>query len=129
MKILKKEVRFCRSSLFVLSSFSVKKNVEILFKKKNFCADLGIPFKAHGPIKTSSPIEYNTSERIAEKPNKEEEDHGVTPILFNSEDEAEEPQAEPVPDPKPLCNGQVTEEYELFFFCCYFSDRHMIDMN
>lgn len=72
--------------------------------------DSGIPFKAHGPIKTSSPIEYNTSEKIAEKPNEEEEDHGVTPILFNSEDEAEEPQAEPVPDPKPLCNGQVTKE-------------------
>ncbi|MEQ2307778.1 hypothetical protein AMECASPLE_021666 [Ameca splendens] len=57
-------------------------------------ADLGIPFKAHGPIKTSSPIEHN----------------GVTPILFNSEDEAEEPQADPVPTQKPQCDGQGTED-------------------
>ncbi|KAM4533965.1 uncharacterized protein PAE49_022287 [Odontesthes bonariensis] len=74
--------------------------------------DLEVPFKAHGPVKTSSPIEQKLG--VEEQDN--EKDQVVSPILFNCVDEAaEEPNMEPNIDPppptqKPHCNGLSTEE-------------------
>jgi len=68
---------------------------------------LEIPFKAHGPVKTSSPIEQNIG--VEEQDN--EKDQVVSPILFNCEDEAaEEPNKDPLPTQEPHCNGLSTEE-------------------
>ena len=72
--------------------------------------DLDIPFKAHGPVKTSSPIEPNMGvECIKEQDN--EKDQIVSPILFICEDEVVEiPNTDPVPTEKPYANGLVTEQ-------------------
>lgn len=71
---------------------------------------MDIPFKAHGPVKTSSPIEPNMdAECVKEQDN--EKDQIVSPILFNCEDvAAEEPEADPLPTEKPCSNGLVTEQ-------------------
>lgn len=73
-------------------------------------ADLDFPFKAHGPVKTSSPIEENlVVEGVDELDN--EKDHVVSPILFACEDEGkEEEKTEPPPTLKPQFDGHIQEE-------------------
>lgn len=67
--------------------------------------DLDIPFKAHGPVKTSSPIEQNMGADGVEKHEKGQV------VLPNCVDEiAEEPCEDPLPTQKPQCNGEVAEE-------------------
>ncbi|XP_034056347.1 titin-like isoform X6 [Gymnodraco acuticeps] len=61
--------------------------------------DQDIPFKAHMPAKTSSPIETN----MAVKALNIEKDRAVSPLLFACEDEGDA-KTEPPP------NGHVTEE-------------------
>uniref|UniRef100_A0A8C9YXJ1 Mif2/CENP-C cupin domain-containing protein n=1 Tax=Sander lucioperca TaxID=283035 RepID=A0A8C9YXJ1_SANLU len=69
--------------------------------------DLDIPFKAHRPVKTSSPIEENMV--VEELDN--EKDRVVSPLLFACEDEGkEEAKTEPLLIQNPRCNGHVTEE-------------------
>ncbi|XP_051267354.1 nucleolar protein dao-5 isoform X2 [Dicentrarchus labrax] len=72
--------------------------------------DLDVPFKAHGPVKTSSPIEENiVVEGVEELDN--EKDSIVSPILFPCEDEGkEETKTEPSPTQKPQCIGHATEK-------------------
>uniref|UniRef100_UPI0037E78691 nucleolar protein dao-5 n=1 Tax=Semicossyphus pulcher TaxID=241346 RepID=UPI0037E78691 len=71
--------------------------------------DLDIPFKAHRPVKTSSPIE-RVVEHVAELDTGK--DRVVSPILFACEDEGveEEAKTDPPPTQKPQCNGHITEE-------------------
>ncbi|KAM4718043.1 uncharacterized protein FYW61_015982 isoform 2-T2 [Anableps anableps] len=78
----------------------------------NLDIDSGIPFKAHRPIKTSSPIEHNTSKKTTDELEEVGDHHGVTPTLSSSEDKAKEPQADPVPIQKAQCNGLVTEDVD-----------------
>ena len=59
--------------------------------------DQDIPFEAHMPAKTSSPIETN----MAVKGLDIEKDRAVSPLLFACEDEG---------DAKTPPNGHVTEE-------------------
>ncbi|XP_078136850.1 uncharacterized protein LOC144537203 [Sander vitreus] len=69
--------------------------------------DLDIPFKAHRPVKTSSPIEENMV--VVELDN--EKGRVVSPLLFACEDEGkEEAKTEPLLIQNPQCNGHVTEE-------------------
>lgn len=56
--------------------------------------DSEIPFKAHGPVKTSSPIE----EMAAQHEHGEKEDNSTTPILFDVDEEHQD--AEPPEKPK-----------------------------
>ncbi|XP_042366612.1 titin isoform X2 [Plectropomus leopardus] len=67
--------------------------------------DLDIPFKAHGPVKTSSPIEDNpVVEPVGEFDN--EKDQAVSPLLFACEDEGkEEANAEPQTIQEPQGSG------------------------
>ncbi|KAM8823064.1 uncharacterized protein AB9W97_005175 isoform 2-T2 [Spinachia spinachia] len=66
--------------------------------------DLDVPFKAHMPVKTSSPIE----EKLVED---NEKDHAVSPILVACEDKGEEQtNTQPLLLQAPQCNGQGTEE-------------------
>ncbi|XP_061569607.1 uncharacterized protein si:ch211-161h7.4 isoform X2 [Cololabis saira] len=70
--------------------------------------DLDIPFKAHGPVKTSSPIELIMGAASVEVQDNEK-DEIVSPILFNFEDEvAGEPNTAPVPTDKPSLSGEIT---------------------
>ncbi|KAM6908115.1 uncharacterized protein PEZ65_016426 [Lycodopsis pacificus] len=72
-------------------------------------ADLDIPFKAHMPVKTSSPIEVNVV--VEELDNKK--DQVVSPILFPCEEEGkEEAKTEPLLIQDPQRNGQGTEQNE-----------------
>ncbi|XP_028425659.1 microtubule-associated protein 1B-like [Perca flavescens] len=69
--------------------------------------DLDIPFKAHMPVKTSSPIEENMV--VEELDN--EKDQVASPLLFACEDEGkEEANTEPLLIQNPQCNGHVTDE-------------------
>ncbi|XP_031706442.1 uncharacterized protein LOC116385269 [Anarrhichthys ocellatus] len=69
--------------------------------------DLDIPFKAHMPVKMSSPIEVNVV--VEELDNKK--DQVVSPILFACEDEGkEEAKTEPLLIQDPQHNGHGTEE-------------------
>ncbi|XP_068438358.1 neurofilament heavy polypeptide [Clinocottus analis] len=69
--------------------------------------DLDIPFKAHMPVKTSSPIEVNAV--VEELDNAK--DQVVFPILFADEDEGkEEAKAELLLIQEPQCNEHGTEE-------------------
>lgn len=70
-----------------------------------FVADVDIPFKAHGPVKTSSPIEEN----MHRKP--DDEGSSVFSVLFNCETEAAEGTDENPPNTqKPQCNGRVADK-------------------
>ncbi|XP_032359544.1 uncharacterized protein si:ch211-161h7.4 isoform X2 [Etheostoma spectabile] len=69
--------------------------------------DLDIPFKAHRPVKTSSPIEENMV--VEELDN--EKSQVVSPLLFACEDEGkEEAKTETLLIPNPQCNGDVIVE-------------------
>ncbi|XP_034717628.1 uncharacterized protein si:ch211-161h7.4 [Etheostoma cragini] len=69
--------------------------------------DLDIPFKAHRPVKTSSPIEENMV--VEELDN--EKSQVVSPLLFACEDEGkEEAKTETPLIQNPQCNGHVIEE-------------------
>ncbi|XP_039983520.1 ankyrin repeat domain-containing protein 11 isoform X2 [Xiphias gladius] len=72
--------------------------------------DSDIPFKVHGPVKTSSPVDKNgVVERIQEEDN--EKKQIVSPILFDYEDEGkEEANTESPTIQKPRCNAYVTED-------------------
>lgn len=77
-----------------------------------FClvADFDLPFKAHAPVKTSSPIDQNMAVEGVEELD-DEKDQVVSPILFACDDEEkEEAKTEPPPTQTPKCNGHVTEE-------------------
>uniref|UniRef100_A0AAQ4PUJ6 Mif2/CENP-C cupin domain-containing protein n=1 Tax=Gasterosteus aculeatus aculeatus TaxID=481459 RepID=A0AAQ4PUJ6_GASAC len=63
-------------------------------------ADLDVPFKAHMPVKTSSPIE----EKMVVEELDNEKDHVVSPILFACDDEAAA-KTEPLLLQGPQCNG------------------------
>lgn len=71
--------------------------------------DSDLAFKAHGPIKTSSPVEKDVIvDGVKELDNK---DTVVSPILFACEDEGEEEaNLKPSPTQKPQCNGPITEQ-------------------
>ncbi|XP_035511537.1 nucleolar protein dao-5 isoform X2 [Morone saxatilis] len=71
--------------------------------------DLDVPFKAHGPVKTSSPIEEDiVVEGVEELDN--EKGSIVSPILFPCDDEGkEEAKTEPSPTQTPQCNGLAAE--------------------
>nr|XP_046227714.1 protein piccolo isoform X2 [Scatophagus argus] len=71
--------------------------------------DIDFPFKAHRPVKTSSPIEKNVVvEGVEELDN--EKNGVVSPILFPCEDEGEETaKTDPLPIQKPHCNKHITE--------------------
>ncbi|XP_049912997.1 titin isoform X1 [Epinephelus moara] len=74
--------------------------------------DLDIPFEAHGPMKTSSPIEDNVVEHVEELDN--EKHRVVSPVLFACEDDEKEgANTEPQPIQEPQCNRHVEEELEL----------------
>ncbi|XP_044031705.1 uncharacterized protein si:ch211-161h7.4 isoform X2 [Siniperca chuatsi] len=76
--------------------------------------DLDFPFKAHGPVKTSSPIEENMVVQDVEEL-ENEKDQVVSPILFACEDEGkEEAKTEPLPTQKTQCNELITEESDDF---------------
>lgn len=84
--------------------------VKIFFLLKGaaflFFADGDLPFKAHGSVKTSSPIEGNKVVE-GEKKLANEQDRAMSPILFACEDYGkEEAKTEPLPSQK--CNGYVT---------------------
>ncbi|TNN88819.1 hypothetical protein EYF80_000696 [Liparis tanakae] len=69
--------------------------------------DLDIPFKAHMPVKTSSPIELK---KVVEKLNNEK-DRVVSPILFADEDDRkEEAKTEPLLIQEHQCNEHSTEK-------------------
>ncbi|XP_029935853.1 treacle protein isoform X2 [Myripristis murdjan] len=69
--------------------------------------DMFSPFKGHGPMKTSSPIEWN---KDVEEPD-DEKDRTVSPILFACEDDVqEELKMIPLPIQKPPQSGQITEK-------------------
>lgn len=68
-------------------------------------ADLDVPFKAHMPVKTSSPIE----EKMVVEELDNEKDHVVSPILFACDDEAAA-KTEPLLLQGPQCNGHGTEQ-------------------
>ncbi|XP_037549889.1 proteoglycan 4 [Nematolebias whitei] len=71
--------------------------------------DLDIPFKAHTPVKTSSPIEQIMNKKNIKK-TVDGNGSAVSPILFNCEDEAvEEPDKNPPSTQKPDFNRRVTE--------------------
>ena len=74
-------------------------------------ADLDVPFKAHGPVKTSSPIDENMVVKRVEEPD-DERDRTVSPLLFVCGDEEKEDAdtAEPRPIQEPQCNGHAAEE-------------------
>lgn len=73
--------------------------------------DLDIPFKGHGPVKTSSPIERD----IGAEEQDNEKEQAVSPILFFCEEkEQEEAKKEPLPIQKPQSNGLTTEESDDF---------------
>ncbi|XP_034562251.1 neurofilament heavy polypeptide isoform X2 [Notolabrus celidotus] len=74
--------------------------------------DLDIPFKVHGPIKTSSPIEVNIAlGRGREEPDKEK-DRVVSPILFDCNDVEEEEEAKIEPAPRQKTQSQ-NDDFEL----------------
>ncbi|XP_074549862.1 uncharacterized protein LOC141807632 isoform X2 [Halichoeres trimaculatus] len=78
-------------------------------------ANLDIPFKGHGPIKTSSPIEENTVAGRGCKDLNKEQDKAVSPILFTCEgEEEEEAQREPAPCQKLQTNGHSTQKSDDF---------------
>lgn len=69
--------------------------------------DMFSPFKGHGPMKTSSPIECD---KDVEEPD-DEKDRTVSPILFACEDDVqEELKMIPLPIQKPPHSGQITEK-------------------
>ncbi|XP_037312326.2 protein piccolo [Pungitius pungitius] len=71
--------------------------------------DLDVPFKAHMPVKTSSPIE---EKMVVVEELDNEKHHVVSPILFACGDEGEEEaKTEPLLLQEPQCNGHGTEEY------------------
>ncbi|XP_059182708.1 nucleolar and coiled-body phosphoprotein 1 isoform X2 [Centropristis striata] len=73
--------------------------------KLDLVADLDIPFRVHGPVKTSSPIEEKLDVEHVE------EHEVVSPVLFACEDEGtEEAKTEALPIQEPNCNGHVTQE-------------------
>ncbi|XP_070842572.1 nucleolar and coiled-body phosphoprotein 1 isoform X2 [Chaetodon trifascialis] len=74
--------------------------------------DLDSPFKDHGPVKTSSPIEKSmVVEGVEELDN--EKDRVVAPILFACEDAGEEEaNTKPPPAQKPQDSQHVTEEID-----------------
>ncbi|XP_030612585.1 uncharacterized protein LOC115799515 isoform X1 [Archocentrus centrarchus] len=72
--------------------------------------DLDIPFKAHGPVKTSSPIIQNMAVEEEEKQDNEKE-QVVSPILFGFEDVGlEEPKKDLLPTQSPQRNEHISEE-------------------
>ncbi|KAM7369883.1 hypothetical protein PAMP_011172 [Pampus punctatissimus] len=72
----------------------------------NLDIDLEIPFKGHGPVKTSSPIEGD----IGAKEKANEKDQNMSPILFFCEyEDQEEAIKEPLPIQNTQCNGHTTE--------------------
>ncbi|KAM7390439.1 hypothetical protein PAMA_008547 [Pampus argenteus] len=72
----------------------------------NLDIDLDIPFKGHGPVKTSSPIEGD----IGAKEKASEKDQNVSPILLFCEyEDQEEAIKEPLTSQNPQCNGHTTE--------------------
>ncbi|XP_074477880.1 uncharacterized protein LOC141759590 isoform X2 [Sebastes fasciatus] len=74
--------------------------------------DFDIPFKAHMPVKTSSPIEGNMVVEALDN----EKDQVVCPLLFDCEDEdKEKANTEPPLLQKPQCTGHVTEEGDFEF--------------
>lgn len=82
-----------------------------------FCLTvLDLPFKAHRPVKTSSPIEGNgVMNGGNEVDNKK--DRVVSPILFLCEDDdREEPKSEPLPTQK--CNRCVIKRNVFCQFIC-----------
>ncbi|XP_023122063.2 uncharacterized protein si:ch211-161h7.4 isoform X1 [Amphiprion ocellaris] len=75
--------------------------------------DCDIPFKAHGPVKTSSPIEQNMGTKGEEEKQDDEKHEVVSAVLFPCEDEGEEEvKTKPLPIQKPQGNGHITEEYD-----------------
>nr|XP_040023474.1 uncharacterized protein si:ch211-161h7.4 [Gasterosteus aculeatus aculeatus] len=73
--------------------------------------DLDVPFKAHMPVKTSSPIE----EKMVVEELDNEKDHVVSPILFACDDEAAA-KTEPLLLQGPQCNGHGTEQNPDYVF-------------
>lgn len=72
-----------------------------------FVEDLDLPFKAHGPVKTSSPIEGNKVVEGVEKL-ADEKERVMLPILFVCEDDGKaKARTEPLTSQK--CNGYVTK--------------------
>lgn len=72
-------------------------------------ADLDSPFKAHRPVKTSSPIEERLLVEGVEELNNGK-DRVVAPILFACEDAGqEEANTEPILTQKPQDDGHVAE--------------------
>ncbi|XP_008295691.1 neurofilament heavy polypeptide isoform X2 [Stegastes partitus] len=73
-------------------------------------SDCDIPFKAHGPVKTSSPIEQNVCVKGVEEKQDDEKEEVVSAILFPCDDEGkkEDPEPDPLPTQKP--EGNATEE-------------------
>ncbi|XP_029979442.1 altered inheritance of mitochondria protein 21 isoform X2 [Sphaeramia orbicularis] len=78
--------------------------------------DLDIPFKAHGPVKTSSPIEGNGVDVNKKQANK---NHKImSPILFDCEDDGkEEAQPKPLPVQEIQQNGHTLEDDSPMFEC------------
>lgn len=77
--------------------------------------DLDIPFKGHGPLQTSSPIEENMVAGRGCGDQNREKDRVVSPILFTCEgEEEEEAQREPVSQQKPQTNGHSTQKSDDF---------------
>uniref|UniRef100_A0A3Q1FGV1 Uncharacterized LOC110961908 n=2 Tax=Acanthochromis polyacanthus TaxID=80966 RepID=A0A3Q1FGV1_9TELE len=75
--------------------------------------DCDIPFKAHGPVKTSSPIEHNMGSKGKGEKQDDEKHEVASAILFPCEDEGEEEvKTKPLPIQKPQCNGHISEEYD-----------------
>ncbi|CAJ1082132.1 uncharacterized protein si:ch211-161h7.4 isoform X2 [Xyrichtys novacula] len=75
--------------------------------------DLDIPFKGHGPVKTSSPIEENLVVEQAREQN-EEKDRAVSPILFDCQYDDEEAETGRVSCQKIQSNGHPTEKNKDF---------------
>ncbi|XP_038584420.1 titin homolog isoform X2 [Micropterus salmoides] len=75
--------------------------------------EVDFPFKAYGPVKTSSPIELNMVVKDVEELDNEK-DQDVSPILFACEDDRkEEAKTEPLLTQKLHCNEPVTENDDL----------------
>lgn len=67
--------------------------------------DLDIPFKAHVPVKTSSPIEKNMVVGGVEELDK-------ASCEDDERQEEEERKTDPLSTQKPQCNGHMTEDYD-----------------
>lgn len=72
-----------------------------------FVADVDLPFKVHGPVKTSSPIDENMGVKGVEELDNEK-DRVVSPILFVCEDDGKE-EAMSGALPSQNSNGEITK--------------------